>query len=71
MLFHFWHPGERGTGRGKLGSEGGGERQGINVNVCCKKGEENRKGKRKFAGIKGLLGARNEHVEHLNLTWTF
>lgn len=21
MLFHFWHPGERGTERGKLGSQ--------------------------------------------------
>lgn len=64
MLFHFWHPGERGTVRGKLGSEGGGERQGNNMNVYSNKSEENRKDRRKFMEIKGLLGARNEHMEH-------
>jgi hypothetical protein len=43
MLFHFWHPAERGTKRGKLGSEGAGERLRINMNTHSNKSGENGK----------------------------
>lgn len=45
MLFHFWHPGGRGTERGKLGSKGGwgmgGGRERMNMNAYCNKNEAN------------------------------
>lgn len=47
MLFHFWHPGERGTERGKLGSkEVEGKR--MNMNAHCNKTEAKGKNVRKL-----------------------
>lgn len=47
MLFHFWHPGERGTERGKLGSKEV-ERKRMNMNAYCNKTEANGKNVRKL-----------------------